>query len=399
MSTYRFMRSLAAAAVAVAALALPSVGRAQETIKIGLLTVDSGPFAIYLNQTVEPTVFAIDFINAQGGVLGRKFELVTQAYNGTPAGALAAVGRLAQQNVSFVSGFASSAAGLAIGPKLAGFNALMLDHTAQSDELTQKGCQQNYFRITGNDSMNVNALRGLVKKSGIKTWNLMMPDYATGHDFAKNFGALVAEMGGSVGVSVFAPLATSDFGGYISQLAAKPAEGLAVVFPGAGGIAFAKQQKQFGLFKKFKMVVSANFTSELVLDAQGDSTVGVLTPLMYSWEMPGERNAAFVKAWEQRFKRKPIYSEAEIFQTYELLSTAITKAGTTEIGAVRAALAGLKANTVLGDVEMRAGDHQLSRPMVVVQVVAAGDGKGVMKLQSIEPAASVMPPVSLECKM
>lgn len=399
MPTYKFRNTLAAAAVAVAALALPGAGQAQETIKVGLLTVDSGPFAIYMNHTVEPAVFAVEQLNAQGGALGRKYELVTQAYNGTPAGAVAAVGRLAQQNVSFISGFSSSAVVLAVGPKLAGFNALLIDATGQSDELTQKSCQQNYFRVTANDSMNVNALREIVRKSGLKTWNLMMPDYATGHDFAKNFGAAVADMGGSIGVTVFAPLATTDFGGYISQLVAKPAEGLAVVFPGAGAVALAKQQKQFGLFAKFKMVVSANFTSDLVIDAQGDSTVGVLTPLTYSWEMPGELNATFVKAWEQRHKRKPIYSDADNVQIYALLNAAILKAKSTDVAAVRAALSGLKMTSALGDVEMRAGDHQLSRSMVVAQVVAAGEGKGALKLQSIEPAAVVMPPVSAECKM
>ncbi|HEY4069058.1 MAG TPA: ABC transporter substrate-binding protein [Burkholderiaceae bacterium] len=400
MSKHKNLSRLASvASVALSALALPVAGHAEETIKVGLLTVDAGPFALYMSHTQDAAAFAIDYLNAQGGALGRKYELVNQTYNGTPAGAVATVGRLSQQNVAFITGFSSSATALATGPKLASFNALLLDPTAQSDELTGKGCQQNYFRFTINDSMSINALRALVKRSGIKSWSLIMPDYATGHDFAKSFTALVGELGGSVGVTVFAPLATTDFGGYISQLAAKPADGLAVVFPGSGGVAFAKQQKQFALFARFKTVVSANFTSELVIDAQGDSTVGVLTTLPYSWEMPGERNAAFVKAWEQRFKRKPSYADADNFQAYELLNAAITKAKSTDVTAVRTALSGLKTQTVVGDVEMRAGDHQLSRAMTVVQVAGAGEGKGVMKMQTIEPAAVVVPPVSAECRM
>lgn len=388
-----------AACVALSALVLPVVVRAQEPIKIGLMTVDAGPFALYMAHTVDSASFAIESLNAQGGALGRKYELVNQAYNGTPAGAVAAASRLSQQGVSFIMGFNSSATSLAIGPKLAGLNALLFDSTASSDDLIGKGCQQNYFHITGNDTMNINAIRALVKRSGIKTWNLMMPDYATGHDFAKKFSALVADLGGSVGITVFAPLATTDFGGYISQLASKPADGLAVVFPGAGGIAFAKQQKQFGLFANFKSVVSTNFTSELVIDAQGDSTLGVLTPLPYSWDMPGERNAAFVKAWGQRYKRNPSYADADNVQAYELLNAAILKARSTEVGAVRSALSGLKMTTMVGEVEMRAADHQLARSMTVVQVVSAGEGKGEMKLQSVEPPSVVMPSPSPECKM
>ena len=52
------------------------------------------------------------------------------------------------------------------------------------------------------------------------------------------------------------------------------------------------------------------------------------------------------------------------------------KAGTADVAAVRAALAGLKVSTIVGDVEMRAADHQLLRPLIVVQATEAGEGKG-----------------------
>jgi branched-chain amino acid transport system substrate-binding protein len=69
------------------------------------------------------------------------------------------------------------------------------------------------------------------------------------------------------------------------------------------------------------------------------------------------------------------------------------------VPAVRAALEVLKANTVVGEVEMRAADHQLLRPLVVVQAVKAGDGKGEIVMRSIEPTAQIAPAVSPECKL
>ncbi|MGI4813317.1 MAG: ABC transporter substrate-binding protein [Janthinobacterium lividum] len=389
-----------ALALLVAATAFQQVALAEDTIKIGVITVDTGPMQIYTSHTLDPGKFAIETLNAHGGALGRKYEMVQQGYDGTPAGAIAAVTKLAQQqHISLITGFNTSATSLAVSPRLASLNAILLDPSAQSDDLSGKGCQSNYFHMTINDSMTINSMRAVLKTSGIKTWSLLMPDYSLGHDFARKFTELVQQQGGSVESVVFAPMSTTDFGGYITQLSAKPTEGLAVVFPGAGGIALAKQQKQFGFFSKYKSVVSTAFTSELVIDAQGDSTVGVISTLPYSWQMPGATNAAFVKAFEEHFKRKPNYTDVDNFQAYELLDAAIKKANSTDANAVRAALSGLKATTPLGEVEIRAADHQLLRAMTVVQVTQDGPGKGAMTLRSVEAAADVAPPVSAACKM
>jgi len=47
----------------------------------------------------------------------------------------------------------------------------------------------------------------------------------------------------------------------------------------------------------------------------------------------------------------------------------------TDIAAVRAAMAGLKTSTIFGDVELRAADHQLVRPMVLIQVEKVSEAR------------------------
>src|SRR6201999_2966663 len=168
-------------------------------------------------------------------------------------------------------------------------------------------------------------MRDFVKSSGAKTWNVISPDYATGHSFAKKFNDLVESLGGSVQESLFAPTGTTDFGSYISQLG-KPADGLMVTLYMSDGNAFAKQQKQFGLFDKYKIVLGNGFATEYQLGAQGDTVLGVLNGLSYHNTMPGERNAAYVKAFEARDKRKPIYTDADMMVALEMLRAAIVKA-------------------------------------------------------------------------
>ena len=48
---------------------------------------------------------------------------------------------------------------------------------------------------------------------------------------------------------------------------------------------------------------------------------------------------------------------------------------------------------------MRAADHQLLRPLVVVQAVKAGEGKGEIAMKSITPREKISPVLSPECKM
>jgi branched-chain amino acid transport system substrate-binding protein len=386
--------------IAGATMALQAGAWAQSAIKLGIVNIDTGPFAVSGAFVNDGAAFAVETLNAQGGALGRKYELVTQNHAGTPAAAIAAVSRLVeQQGVSFFAGLNGSATALAINSKMSSLNALFLDTTAASDDLTGKNCQANYFRIGTNDSMVMNGLRAQVKQSGIKTWDLLMADYAVGHDYAKKFTALVEESGGTVQKTLFASMAATDLGSFISQLLVKPAEGLALVYPASAGITLSKQQQPFGLYAKYKSVLSAYTVNEILIGAQSDTTIGVWSTQSYYWTMPGERNAAFVKAFEARFKRKPTYLDADAYLSFELLNAAIVKAKSTEVAAVRAALSGLKTTTIVGDVEMRAADHQLLRPLAVVQATKAGDGKGEITMRSIEAAAKVAPSVSPECKM
>jgi ABC-type branched-subunit amino acid transport system substrate-binding protein len=390
-------------ATAALALALPAVTSAQTAgpIKIGVLIIDGGPFATYASLVEESARAGVDILNAEGGALGRKFEVVIQAHAGTPASAIAAANKLVQQGgVSFLTGQTPSSHSLAIAPKLADLNAIEIDVYSSGDDLMIKSCQPNYFRVTTPDSVNTSMMRSFVQKSGAKTWNVISPDYAVGHTFAKKFAEMVQELGGTVQQTLYAPVGTTDFGSYISQLGGKPADALLVQLYMSDGNSFAKQQKQFGLFEKYRTVLGNGFATEFQITAQGENVLGVLNNLSYHYTMPGERNAAYVKAFEARSKRKPIYTDADMMVALEMLRGAIVKAKSTEVPAVRAALAGLKAPTIFGEVEMRAADHALIRQNGVAQVVKTADGKATtFAMRAIEPGSALFPPPSAECKL
>jgi branched-chain amino acid transport system substrate-binding protein len=402
MNTSQTRRRLIRGAVAstLAVVTTLALAQGQGPIKLGVVNIDSGPFAVNGQYINDGATFAVEALNAQGGALGRKYELVIQNHSGSPGAAMAAAAKLVEQGgVSFFTGLNASSTALAITSKVSEMNALFLDATATSDDLTGKNCNKNYFRIDTSDSMVMNGLRAQIQTSGIKTWDMLMADYAVGHDYAKQFTALVQANGGTVQKTIFASMTTTDGGSYISQLGAKPAEGLAMLYPGTAGIAFVKQQQAFGLFAKYKTVLSASTVNEVLLSGQGDSSVGVNGTQSYFWSMPGDRNAAFVKAFESRMKRKPTYLDVDAYLAFELLHNAILKAKSANVDAVRSTLSGLSAATVVGDVVMRAEDHQLLRPLLFVQAVKTGEGKAEMVLRAVEPLAKITAPVNPECKL
>jgi branched-chain amino acid transport system substrate-binding protein len=373
---------------------------AEDTIKLGVVNIDTGPFAVSGAFVNDGANFAVETLNAQGGALGRKYELFIQNHEGKPASAIEAAKKLVEEKgVSFFTGLNPSGTSLAIESKMPQLNALFIDDTAASNDLTGKGCTPNYFRVGITDGMQVKAFIELAKQSGVKSWDLMMADIAVGHDSAKLFAEAAKANGATINKTLYAPITASDLGPYIAQLLDHPADGLFMYYPSSGGIALIKQQAPFKLFEKYKTVLSSSMVNEILIGGQGDASVGLWSAQSYFWTLPGDVNASFVKAFEERFKRKPTYIDADAYLSFQLVHQAILKAGTADVAAVRKALEGLKATTIVGEVEMRAADHQLLRPLVVVQATKAGEGKGEITMRSVLARDVIQPALSPACKM
>jgi branched-chain amino acid transport system substrate-binding protein len=244
------------------------------------------------------------------------------------------------------------------------------------------------------------AFREFLKGQGVKKWDIIAVDYAAGRDSAEKFKTLITSQGGTIGKTLFAPSGTPDFGAKISELGAEPADGLFVTIFGSDAINLAKQQQQFGLFKKYKMVLGNSFVIPQTLPAQGDTVLGVYQNIGFVAGFPGAQAEAFVKAYKEKYNGEiPPYTGADQYAAIQLIVAAIKKANSTDVDAVRTALSGLKADTVLGDVEMRAGDHQAIRQMAISQIAAGPDGKPAYQIKKIEPGPDIIPPVDPACKM
>ncbi|QOZ28036.1 ABC transporter substrate-binding protein [Bradyrhizobium sp. CCBAU 51753] len=391
----------AAAIGAAIVLGATTAAWAEDTVKIGVLLIDSGPLAGLKDTQVKAVNLAIEQINAAGGAAGKKLEATFISYPGTPDTAVDGATRAVQKDgAMFITGMDTSAVTPALQAKLPALKALMLEVMANADGLTGKNCSPNYFRVNANDSMIMGTFREFLKDQGIKKWDILAVDYAAGRDSADKFKALVTSQGGTIGKTLFSPNGTPDFGTKISELGADPAEGLFVTIFGSDAINLAKQQQQFGLFKKYKMVLGNSFVIPQTLPAQGETVLGVYQNIGFVAGFPGAQAEAFVKAYKEKYNGElPPYTSADQYAAIQLMAAALKKANSTDINAVRAALSGLKTETVLGDVEIRAGDHQTARRMAISQIVMGPEGKPAYQIKKIEPGADIIPPVDPACKM
>jgi branched-chain amino acid transport system substrate-binding protein len=386
---------------AAMSFAVTTAASAEDTVKIGVLLIDSGPLAGLKDTQVKAVNLAIEQINAAGGAAGKKLEATFISYPGTPDTAVDGATRAVQKDgAMFITGMDTSAVTPALQAKLPALKVLMLEVMANADGLTGKNCSPNFFRVNANDSMIMGAFREFLKDQGIKKWDILAVDYAAGRDSADKFKELVSSQGGTVGKVLFSPSGTPDFGAKISELGADPADGLFVTIFGSDAINLAKQQQQFGLFKKYKMVLGNSFVIPQTLPAQGETVLGVYQNIGFVAGFPGAQAEAFVKAYKEKYNGElPPYTSADQYAAIELMAAALRKANSTDINAVRAALSGLKTETVLGDVEVRAGDHQTARRMAISQIAIGPDGKPGYQIKKLEPGQDIIPPVDPACKM
>src|SRR5688572_15776277 len=153
--------------IALAAAFAAGAAAAQQPIKIGVTQPLTGAFAASGNYVTEGAKIAADQINAAGGVLGRKIELVIEDNKSNPTEAVATAEKLiGKDKVPVMMGAWSSTLTLAVMPKLMEYGVPMLVETSSSGKITTSG-NPWIFRISPTSEMEAKAFASMAKQMGI----------------------------------------------------------------------------------------------------------------------------------------------------------------------------------------------------------------------------------------
>src|SRR3972149_4961562 len=239
-----------------ALLALPIAAEAQKPIKVGMPMPLSGPPALFGEPATKGAQMYIDEINAKGGVLGRKIELLTRDSKADANEAVRVARELIlKENVDFLVGPLTSAEGPAVSVAAKENKILFIAPIPKTDQLTAADKLHPYvFRVAATTTMEGRSIAEIVAKWGVKRIATISFDYAYGQDVTRAFVEHIKKIKPGVEIvdQQWPKLGEADYRPFINaQMAKKPD----AVFSSIGGghfVTFAKQAKPLGYFDAIK---------------------------------------------------------------------------------------------------------------------------------------------------
>jgi ABC-type branched-subunit amino acid transport system substrate-binding protein len=381
------MTSLRLAHVALAALAASGLASAQQTYKIAYIDPLSGPFANVGELMLTHIQYAVEDINAKGGVLGGtklqllQFDSKLSAQESQSA-LQAAIDQGAQ---AIVTGGSGSSVVTALVQSVNRWNQrnpgkelLVLNHSSIDPEMTGKTCSFWHFQTEANTAMKMKALANYIKKTpDIKKVYLLNQDYAHGKQWASYGRQLVGLARPDiqfVGEALHPIGRVKDFSPYLANVRQAGADTVISGNWGQDMTLLLKAAGDAGYNLRY-FNHSAGSVPGTVL-AVSQAKLGQLT-WVAEWH-PGQADTPKADALARAYKAKTgkDFLAPRIEFTPRLLAAAIDKAGGTDTVKVARALEDLRFDSVVGPVRMRAEDHQLLLPQVV-NTIAPVDGKTV----------------------
>src|SRR5207247_2504736 len=192
-------------------------------IKIGVIQPLSGPVAASGNYIRMGAEIGRDWVNARGGVLGRKVELLIEDNKSDPKEAATAAEKLiVLDKVPVIVGAWGSSMTLAAMPKLEEYGVPMIGATSSAATITKRG-NPWVFRISPPSEMEAVGLEKYLKEFGIKKADFLAVNTDWGRGSVSAFGDLLKKSGAAVGVAEFMEQSATDMNEQITKIKADTA--------------------------------------------------------------------------------------------------------------------------------------------------------------------------------
>ena len=357
-------------------LALAPAGAMAE-VKIGFLATLSGPGAALGQDQHDGFMLALE---QQNGTLGGiPVSVVIEDDQLKPDTGLQGLRRLVQKDkVDIVTGVTFSNVMMAIAKPLKDAGVPFVGSNAGPAPLAGKQCHEDFFFTSFQNDSQAEVLGKYAADQGYKKMMLLAPNYQSGRDQVLGFKRYY---GGEIVDEIYTQLNQLDYSAEISQIEANRPDAIFVFFPGGMGVNFIKQMEQSGLLHKFP-VLSVSTVDGTILPAVKDSALGILAGAIWGPDLPGEANAKFNVAFEEKYGRIASQWAAQAYDAARLIGSALakTKGQIQDKAAFRAALASAEFDSVRGDFKFGRNGFPV-QDLHVFEV--AKDAKGRVSLKTV----------------
>nr|WP_294527403.1 ABC transporter substrate-binding protein [uncultured Rhodopila sp.] len=363
-----------------AALAAPAAGRAQPApIRIGEINSYSAIPSFTLPYR-NGWQLATEQINASGGILGRKLEVISRDDTGKPQDAVRLAGELLdEQKVDILAGGYLSNVGLALSDFAQQRKRLYIAGEPLSDALVWQKGNRYCFRLRPSTYMQAAMLVEEAAKLPAKRWVSVAPNYEYGLSTVKWFKALLSAKRPDVTFvgEQWPGLGKIDAGATAAALAEPKPDAILNVTFGPDLTNFVRQGNTRGLFEN-RSVVSVLTGEPEYLEPLGDETPeGWIVTGYPQAQVTTPANTAFIAAYRARFSAVPGMGSIVGYSLIQSIAAGIRRAGALDADKLIDGFSGVSFETPFGPASYRAVDHQGTLGTFVGKT-ALRDGKGIM---------------------
>jgi branched-chain amino acid transport system substrate-binding protein len=390
-------RTILAGAFALTASHAALAEITNRTIKIGVLSDFSGPFANQVGKgsLVGAQMAADDFAREAGDL---RVEIVFADHqNKADIGLSIARRWIEEEGVDAIVDLANSGVGLAVSPYLHEKNRAMLASSTATSDLTGKACQPTTVQWVLDTWALGSAIGKTITGHGGTSWYFISFDYALGKALQRDATEAIRKMGGRVIGSLSHPLGVTDFASYLLQAQASGAKVVALADTGADAINAIRQAAEFHIVGGDTQL-AALFLQITDIDALGlDRANGLTLSEAFYWDL-NDATRAFANRFAERMGgRMPTEDQAGVYSATLAYLRAAKNANTIDGDEIVTEMKRAPIDDALfGRVVVRP-DGRAIHPMYVFRVKTQRESKGrwdVYDLVETIPADEAFRPMS-----
>jgi branched-chain amino acid transport system substrate-binding protein len=350
-------------------------------------------FPAFLDPYKKGWELAVEEVNAAGGVMGKKIEIVSRDDNGNPGDAVRVAEELvSRENVAFLIGTFPSNVGLAVADFAKQKKILFIAAEPLTDKIVWEAGNKYTFRLRASTYMQTAMLVPDAVKLKKKRWAIVYPNYEYGQAATAAFKKLIKEQQPDVEfvTEQAVPLNKIEAGAVAQAIAdAKPDAIFSSLF--AADLAkFVREGNTRGLFKNVTVLNILGGEPEY-LDPLKDETPAGWYVTGYPWDqIKTPEHTKFKDAYMKKYNDYPRLGSVVGYSTVMSAVAALKKANSTDSEKLVAAMKGITHSTPFGDITYRALDNQ-STMGAYVGKLAVKDGKGIMVDWTYADGAKFLP--------
>ena len=350
----------------------PLAGAAGQPIKVGILHSRTGTMSISERPVIDATLFAIEDLNAKGGVLGRRVEaIVEDGASDWPTFARKAEKLISQDKVCTLFGCWTSASRKTVKPVVERHNHLLFyplqyEGLEQSPNIVYVGAAPNQQIIPG-----IKWCCSFLKK---KRLFLVGSDYV----FPRAAHAIIRDQAADLGAEVvgeeFLPFGSVDMDALIKKIQAKKPDLIVNTINGDTNVAFFRALRRAGLTADKLPVISFSISEEELSSLNAKEVQGNYAAWNYFQSIDLPENQDFVKRFRARYASDRVLSDPmeSAYIAVHLWAKALEAAGSDDVNAIRRAINDQSFDAPEGKVTIDPQTHHVSKFVRIGKITEDG---------------------------